>query len=149
MLKEFKQFAVKGNALDMAVGIIIGAAFGTIVRSLVDDMIMPPVGLAVGGVDFADLFFTLAAGTPAGPYATLEAARTAGAVTVNYGVFFNAVISFLIVTFVLFLIVRSYNRLERKKEAAGEGEAEPADAPEPPEDIKLLREIRDLLRAEA
>lgn len=144
MLKEFKEFAVTGNALDMAVGIIIGAAFGTIVRSLVDDVIMPPVGLAIGGVDFSDLFFTLSQGTPAGPYATLAAAGEAGAVTINYGVFINALLSFVLVTLVLFLVVRSYNRLERKKE---KGAAEEEVAAEPSEEVMLLREIRDAVQA--
>jgi large conductance mechanosensitive channel len=141
MLKEFKEFAVKGNMLDMAVGIIIGAAFGTIVQSLVNDMIMPPIGLVLGGVDFTDLFLTLREGTVAGPYATLAEATEAGAVTINYGVFINAVISFLIVGFSVFLLVRSFNRLKAKEEAA------PAAPAAPSAEETLLTEIRDLLRA--
>jgi large conductance mechanosensitive channel len=112
MLKEFKAFVLRGNVLDLAVGIIIGAAFGTIVKSLVDDVIMPPIGLALGGVDFANLFLLLKPG-PKGPppYATLAEAQSAGAVTVNYGTFINNVVTFLIVAFVIFLIVRMANRL--------------------------------------
>jgi large conductance mechanosensitive channel len=117
MLKEFKDFALRGNVLDMAVGIIIGAAFGTIVRSLVDDIIMPPIGLLLGGVDFANFFILLKAGSPAGPYASLADARAASAVTMNYGLFINAVISFLIVAFVIFLLIRNVNRLKRQEEA--------------------------------
>jgi large conductance mechanosensitive channel len=117
MLKEFKEFALRGNVVDMAVGIIIGAAFGTIVKSLVDDVIMPPIGLLLGDVDFADLFILLKEGSPASPYATLADAQGAGAVTINYGTFFNALISFLIVAFVLFLLIRSMNRLREEEEA--------------------------------
>jgi large conductance mechanosensitive channel len=117
MLKEFKEFILRGNVLDMAVGIIIGAAFGTIVTSLVNDVIMPPIGLLLGGVDFANLFVLLKAGSPAAPYASLADAQAAGAVTINYGVFINAVISFLIVAFVIFLLIRSINRLRREEEA--------------------------------
>jgi large conductance mechanosensitive channel len=117
MLKEFKEFAMRGNVLDLAVGIIIGGAFGTIVKSLVDDVIMPPIGLALGNVDFADLFLMLKAGAKATPpYATLAEAKAAGAVTINYGVFVNAVITFLIVAFAVFLLVRAANRL-RPQEA--------------------------------
>ena len=117
MLKEFKEFVIRGNVVDMAVGIIIGAAFGTIVKSLVDDIIMPPVGLLLGGVDFANLFVLLKAGSPAAPYASLADAQAAGAVTINYGVFMNAIVSFLIVAFVMFLLIRSINRLKREEEA--------------------------------
>jgi large conductance mechanosensitive channel len=117
MLKEFKEFALRGNVVDMAVGIIIGAAFGTIVKSLVDDVIMPPIGLLLGGLDFANFFILLKAGSPPGPYASLAEAQEAGAVTVNYGVFTNAVVSFLIIAFVVFLIVRSINRMRREEEA--------------------------------
>jgi len=117
MLKEFKDFAVKGNVLDMAVGIIIGAAFGTIVQSFVKDIIMPPIGMLLGNVDFTDLFVILKHGPEvAGPYATLEAAQAAGAVTINYGVFFNALISFLIVAFAVFMIVKSFNKMKREKD---------------------------------
>jgi large conductance mechanosensitive channel len=117
MLKEFKEFALKGNVIDMAVGIIIGAAFGTIITSLVNDVIMPPIGLVLGGVDFANLFILLKAGDPAGPYAALADAQAAGAVTINYGVFINAIISFLIVAFVMFLLIRNVNRLQKEEEA--------------------------------
>lgn len=118
MLKEFKEFAVRGNVVDMAVGIIIGGAFGTIVKSLVDDVIMPPVGLLIGGVDFSSLFLTLKEGASvAGPYATPAAAKAAGAVTLNIGLFINSVISFLIVAFAVFLLIRGINRLRREKEA--------------------------------
>jgi len=117
MLKEFKEFTLRGNVLDMAVGVIIGAAFGTIVKSLVDDIIMPPIGLLLGGVDFVNFFILLKEGDPSGPYASLVDAEVAGAVTINYGVFINAVISFLIVAFVIFLLVRTVNRLKREEEA--------------------------------
>jgi large conductance mechanosensitive channel len=120
MWKEFKEFALSGNVVDMAVGIIIGAAFGTIVKSLVDDVIMPPIGLLLGGVDFADLFVLLKAGTPAAPYASLADAQAAGAVTINYGVFFNAVISFLIIALVIFFLIRMINRMRREEEAPAE-----------------------------
>jgi len=146
VLKEFKEFAVKGNVLDMAVGIIIGAAFGTIVKSLVDDILMPPIGLLLGGVDFTDLFVTLSPGSVPGPYGTLAAAREAGAVTINYGVFVNGLISFLIVAFAVFLIVKSFNKLRAQEEAAP---APPPPPPEPTAEEKLLAEIRDLLRAQA
>lgn len=142
MVKEFKEFAVKGNVVDMAVGIIIGGAFGTIVKSLVSDVIMPPIGLALGGVDFSDLFVTLKDGAnAAGPYATLLDAQAAGAVTINYGMFVNNVISFVIVAFAVFMLVKSINKLKREEPPA------PTPPPaEPPEDIKLLREIRDSLK---
>jgi len=114
MLQEFKQFAMRGNVVDMAVGIIIGGAFGTIVKSLVDDVIMPPVGLLLGGVDFADLFITLRDGAMAGPYTTLAAAREAGAVTLSYGLFINSIISFMIVAFAVFMLIKSINKLQPK-----------------------------------
>jgi large conductance mechanosensitive channel len=117
MLKEFKEFAMRGNVVDMAVGIIIGGAFGTIVKSLVSDVMMPPIGLLLGGVDFSDLFVTLKQGATAGPYATLAAAQAAGAVTISYGLFINAVISFLIVAFAVFLLIKGINKLKREKEA--------------------------------
>jgi len=120
MLEEFKKFAMRGNVVDMAVGIIIGGAFGTIVKSLVADVIMPPVGLLLGGVDFTDLFMTLQEGATAGPYATLAAAQEAGAVTISYGVFFNSVISFLIVAFAVFLLIRSINKLQAEEEEEAE-----------------------------
>jgi large conductance mechanosensitive channel len=119
MLKEFKAFALRGNVLDLAVGIIIGGAFGTIVKSLVDDVIMPPVGLALGDVDFANLFLLLQPGPKGGPpYATLADANAAGAVTINYGQFINNVITFIIVAFAVFLIVRAANRLKPQEAAA-------------------------------
>ena len=119
MLKEFKAFAMRGNVIDLAVGIIIGGAFGTIVKSLVDDVIMPPIGLALGNVDFADLFMLLKAGAKSPPpYATLAEAQAAGAVTLNYGVFVNAVITFLIVAFSVFLLVRAANRLKPQEAPA-------------------------------
>lgn len=117
MLKEFKEFAMKGNVLDMAVGIIIGAAFGTIVNSLVQDVIMPPIGLLLGSVDFSNLFLVLKEGKVAGPYASLAAAKSAGAVTINVGVFVNTIISFIIVAFSVFLLVRTVNRLRRQEQA--------------------------------
>jgi large conductance mechanosensitive channel len=118
MFKEFKEFAMRGNVVDMAVGIIIGGAFGTIVKSLVSDVMMPPLGLMLGGVDFSDLFITLKDGATAGPYATLAIAKAAGAVTLSYGLFINAIISFLIVAFAVFLLIQGINRLQRKKEEA-------------------------------
>jgi len=117
MLKEFKEFAMKGNVVDMAVGIIVGAAFGTIVKSLVDDIIMPPIGLLLGNVDFSDLFITLKQGTIAGPYATLSAAKGAGAVTWGYGAFLNTIVSFLIVTLAVFFLVKGINKLRRQEAA--------------------------------
>jgi large conductance mechanosensitive channel len=111
---------MRGNVVDMAVGIIIGAAFGTIVKSLVDDVIMPPIGLLLGNVNFSDFFLVLKEGTVAGPYASLAAAQEAGAVTINYGVFANAIISFLIVAFAMFLLIRAINELKRKEEAPPE-----------------------------
>lgn len=113
MIEEFKEFAIKGNVVDMAVGIIIGAAFTTVVKSLVDDVIMPPIGLLTGGLDFADHFVVLNAGTPAPPYATLAAAREAGATVIAYGSFVNSIVAFLIVALVLFALVRWMNQLRR------------------------------------
>ena len=120
MWKEFKEFAVKGNVVDMAVGIIIGGAFGTIVKSLVNDVIMPPIGLLLGGVDFANLFALLKEGSEAAPYTALADAQAAGAVTINYGLFMNSVISFFIVAFAVFLLVKSINKLRREEEAPPE-----------------------------
>jgi large conductance mechanosensitive channel len=136
MWREFREFAMRGNVVDLAVGIILGAAFTTIVNSLVNDLIMPPIGLAIGGIDFSNLFVTLKGGS----YPTLEAAKAAGAVTVNYGLFLNAVLRFVIVAFAVFLLVKQINRL-RWQEAA----ATPAPPPEPPRQELLLAEIRDLL----
>jgi large conductance mechanosensitive channel len=117
VMKEFKDFAMRGNVVDMAVGIIIGAAFGTIVKSLVSDVIMPPIGLALGNVDFNNLFAVLKQGDPGGPYASLADAQAAGAVSVNYGVFINTIISFIIVAFCVFMLIRSINTLKREQEA--------------------------------
>jgi len=133
MLKEFRDFALRGNVVDMAVGIIIGAAFGTIIKSLVSDVIMPPIGLLLGNVDFSNLFVTLSGEVQP----TLEAAKKAGATTLNYGVFINTVISFIIVAFCVFLLIKQMNKLKKKEEAA------PA---EPPKQEVLLEEIRDLLK---
>jgi large conductance mechanosensitive channel len=138
MLKEFKEFALKGNVLDLAIGIIIGAAFTAIVSSLVDDIIMPPIGLITGGVDFSQLFVVLKGD---GPYNTIQQAKEAGAVTWNIGLFINAIIKFLIVAFAVFLLVKAINTLTRKKK-----EEKPAAPPVPTEDVILLREIRDLLK---
>ncbi|MCC3305974.1 large-conductance mechanosensitive channel protein MscL [Sneathiella sp. HT1-7] len=138
MLKEFKEFAMRGNVVDMAVGIIIGAAFGTIVKSLVADVIMPPIGMLLGGVDFTDFFITLSGGT----YETLAAAKEAGAVTLNYGAFINTVFSFIIVAFAVFLLIKQINRLTPKEEEA------PAEPAAPPREEVLLEEIRDLLKSQ-
>ncbi|BEQ13019.1 large-conductance mechanosensitive channel protein MscL [Desulfoferula mesophila] len=120
MWSEFKKFAMRGNVVDMAVGIIIGAAFTSIVKSLVADIIMPPIGLILGNVDFSSLFWVLKEGSPAGPYLSLAAATKAGAVVIGYGVFINSVISFLIVAWCVFLLVRGMNRLQTKEEAPAE-----------------------------
>ena len=136
MMKEFKDFAVKGNMIDMAVGIIIGGAFGTIIKSLVSDVIMPPIGLALGGVDFANLFYVLGDGS----YETLDAAKEAGAASINYGVFFNNIISFLIIAFAVFMLVKAVNSAKKKEEE------KPAAPAEPPAQEVLLSEIRDLLK---
>lgn len=133
MLKEFKEFAMKGNMLDMAVGIVLGAAFGTIIKSLVEDLIMPVVGYFSGGTDFTNKFITLGGGS----FDTLEAARAAGASTVNYGLFMNALLAFIIIAFALFMIVKNVNKLKKAEEEA------PA---EPPAHELLLGEIRDLLK---
>ena len=116
MLDEFKKFAMRGNVVDLAVGVIIGAAFGKIVDSLVKDVIMPPIGLLLGKVDFANLFLVMREGTLPGPYATVEAAAKAGAVTLNYGVFINTLISFIIVAWAVFLMIQAMNRLQKKQD---------------------------------
>lgn len=113
MLKEFKEFAVKGNAIDLAVGVVIGAAFGAVVSSLVKDVLMPPIGALLGGADFTNLFLVLREGAQPAPYASLSAATDAGAVTLNYGLFVNAIVNFLIVAFALFIVVKAMNRLRR------------------------------------
>lgn len=140
MIKEFKEFAMKGNMLDMAVGIVIGAAFGAIISSLVDDVIMPPIGLLLGGVDFSNMFVILKDGAIAAPYASLAAAKEAGAVTWNIGLFINAIIKFMIIAFALFLVVKAVNTLRTLQEE--EKAKEPA---APPKQEVLLEEIRDLL----
>ena len=117
MFKDFKEFAMRGSVVDMAVGIVIGAAFGTIVKSFVDDVLMPPIGLLLGNVDFSNLFVTLKEGAKAGgPYASLAAAKPAGAVTLNLGLFINSVISFIIVAFAVFLVIKGINRMKREQE---------------------------------
>jgi large conductance mechanosensitive channel len=139
MLQEFKTFAMRGNVVDMAVGIIIGAAFGKIVESLVRDLIMPPIGMLLGKVDFANLFVVLREGANPGPYLSVDAAQKAGAVTFNYGVFINTCISFMIVAFAVFMLIRTINRMKKKEAEA------PAAPAATPEDVLLLREIRDAL----
>ena len=146
MLQEFQKFAMRGNVVDMAVGIIIGGAFGTIVKSLVNDVLMPPIGLLLGGVDFSNLFITL----KGDPQPTLEASQAAGNVTINLGLFINSLISFTIVAFALFLVIKAINearsRLEKKEE-----EEKKAAPPEPSraEVVDLLKEIRDALSSKA
>lgn len=137
MLKEFREFAVKGNAVDMAVGIIIGGAFGKIISSIVNDLMMPPLGLLFGKVDFTNLFVNLGDGE----YAALAAAREAGAPILAYGSFLQTAIDFVIVAFVLFMLVRGINRLRRAPEV------KPAEPPKPTEEVVLLQEIRDALKA--
>jgi large conductance mechanosensitive channel len=137
MLEEFKKFAMRGNVVDMAVGIVIGAAFGKIVTSFVADILMPPIGLALGNVDFSNLFINLGGQT----YATLAEAKEAGAPTLNYGAWINTVLDFLIVAFAIFLVVQQMNRLKKKEEEP------PAAPPEPTKEEMLLTEIRDLLKA--
>lgn len=120
MLKEFKEFAIKGNMIDMAVGIVIGAAFGSIVKSLVTDVIMPPIGILLGNVDFSNLFLVLKDGANPGPYLSIAAATEAGAVTLNYGLFVNTIVSFLIVAFTIFMVIKMINRLKREQEVVAE-----------------------------
>ncbi|MEM7209085.1 MAG: large-conductance mechanosensitive channel protein MscL [Pseudomonadota bacterium] len=140
MLKEFKDFAMRGNVIDMAVGIVIGGAFALIVKSFVADVIMPPIGLLLGGVDFSNLFIVLKEGAAAAPYASLDAAKEAGAVTINIGLFINTVVSFIIVAFAIFLVIRWINSLKKQEEEA------PAEPPAPSTEEVLLTEIRDLLK---
>lgn len=137
MLKEFKEFAMRVSVVDLAVGLVIGAAFGAIVNSFVNDVLMPVIGLVVGGTDFGNLFILLRDGTPPGPYASLAAAKAAGAATLNYGLFINFIVNFLIVAFALFLVVRAMNRLRRQ---------EPPPPAAPSEEVTLLREIRDAVK---
>jgi large conductance mechanosensitive channel len=136
MLKEFKDFAMRGNVVDMAVGIIIGAAFGGIVTIFVGDILMPIIGLFLGGVDFSNQFLLLKDGVTPGPYASLAAAKEAGAVTVGYGVLFNTIVNFLIVAFALFLLIKGVNSMKKQEAAA---------PPPPSAEAVLLGEIRDLL----
>lgn len=133
MLKEFKEFISRGNVVDLAVGIIIGAAFTTIVNSLVNDIIMPPIGYIMGGIDFSNFFISLSGGE----YASLKDAKAAGAATINYGLFINAVINFLIVSFAVFMLVKQVNRFKKKEAAAPSA---------PSAEVLLLQEIRDLLK---
>ena len=140
MLKEFREFAMRGNVLDLAFGVIIGAAFTSIVNSLVNDIIMPPIGFITGGLDFSSFFIVIKRAHEGDVYNSLKAAKDAGAVTINYGVFVNAVINFLIVAFVLFMVVKQINRFKRKEEA---GEVAP---PPPSRSEVLLAEIRDELK---
>jgi large conductance mechanosensitive channel len=136
MLSEFRSFAIKGNAIDMAVGVIIGGAFGKIVASLVNDVIMPPLGMLLGGVNFSSLFITLSSGS----YASLDEAKKAGAATLNYGNFLQTAFDFTIIAFVIFLMVKAINAAKKKEEAA------PAEPPKPSEEVLLLRDIRDNLK---
>lgn len=138
MLKEFKEFALKGNFVDMAVGIVIGAAFSTIVKSFVDDIIMPVVGVLTGGVDFSNMFAVIKGGEGM-TFATLDAAKEAGAVTINYGLFINAMVTFVIVAFALFMVIKGMNAAKKAEEEAPAAPAEPSD------EAKLLAEIRDAL----
>jgi large conductance mechanosensitive channel len=142
MLKEFREFALKGNLVDIAVGLILGAAFGAVAKSLVDEVIMPPIGLLLGGMDFSNLYVTLREGTTAGPYPSLAAAREAGAVVIGWGAFLNAAITFLITALAVFFLVKGMNAARRRQTA----EADATPEPELTTDQALLTEIRDLLR---
>ena len=141
--QEFKDFIMRGNVIDLAVGMVVGTAFSGIVKSLVDDVIMPPIGLLLGGVDFSNLFITLKDGTPAAGeagYASLAAAQAAGAVTVNLGLFINTIISFIIVAAAIFAVIKAISKLKKEEAPAEETPAEPS------EEVVLLREIRDSLK---
>jgi len=141
MLKEFKEFIQRGNVLDMAIGIVIGAAFGAVVKSFVQNILMPPIGLLLGGTDFQNLFIVLKPGDPPPPYPTLKAAMEAGATVLAWGAWVNEVVNFLIIAFAIFMIVKAVNQMRRKEE-----EKAPAEPPPPPEEVLLLREIRDALK---
>jgi large conductance mechanosensitive channel len=145
VIKEFKEFAMRGNVVDLAVGVVIGAAFGKIVTSMVSDVLMPPIGKMMGGVNFADLFINLDAAK--GPFASLKAAKDAGAAVIAYGSFINTVIDFVIVAFCIYMVVKGMNTL--KKKSAPAPAPAPAAPPEPTREEKLLTEIRDLLKARA
>ena len=136
MMEEFKKFAMRGNVVDMAVGIVIGGAFGKIVTSFVNDVIMPPIGMLMGNVDFSQLFINLSGED----YATLAAAQEAGAATINYGSFINTVLDFLIVAFAIFMVIRGMNKMKKQEEE------KPAEPPKPSEEVQLLQEIRDALK---
>lgn len=138
MMQEFRDFAVKGNVVDMAVGIVIGGAFGKIVTSFVNDIVMPPIGMLTGGVDFSQLYYNLSGGE----FASLDAAREAGAVTINYGAWANTVLDFVIVAFAIFLVVKQMNKLKKKEEE------KPKPPPEPSKEEVLLTEIRDALKSQ-
>jgi large conductance mechanosensitive channel len=140
MFKEFKEFAMKGNVVDMAVGIVIGAAFGAIVNSLVADIVMPIIGAVTGGLDFSSRYLLLKDGAPPAPYATVAAAKAAGAVTINIGSFISLVLNFVLVAFVLFMIIKAMNQMRRKQPV-------PSAPPPPTTEERLLTEIRDLLKA--
>lgn len=146
MFNEFKKFAMQGNVVDLAVGIVIGAAFGAIVNSVVQDVMMPIVGVVTGGLDFSQRFALLSDGTPPGPYASIAVAKAAGASTMNYGLFLNAVVNFLIVAIALFLVVKAMNSARQAKE---EAPAPPAPPAPPTKEETLLTEIRDLLKSGA
>ena len=137
MLNEFKKFAMRGNVVDMAVGIIIGGAFGKIVSSLVNDVIMPPIGMIMGNVDFSQLFINLTDQE----FASLAAAQEAGAATINYGVFINTVLDFIIVAFAIFMVIRGMNKMKKQEEE------KPAEPPKPSDEVLLLQEIRDALKS--
>ena len=129
MINEFKKFIMRGNVIDMAVGIIIGSAFGAIVKSLVDDLLMPPIGMLLGNVNFSDLFAVIQEGSAPGPYATLALAQEAGAVTINYGLFINTIINFLIIALAIFMLVRAVNNLHKEKAAPPPAEPTTKDCP--------------------
>ncbi len=139
MLQEFKKFVMRGNVLDLAVAVILGAAFGAVITSLVNDVIMPPIGMLMGGMDFSNLFINLSGGS----FVTLAAAKEAGAAVISYGLFLNTLINFLIVAFAIFLVVKAANSMQNKQVEA------PAAPPAPTAEEKLLREIRDLLKKNA
>lgn len=139
--EEFKTFAMRGNVMDLAIGVVIGGAFGKIVTSLVNDIIMPPIGRLLGGVDFSNLFFSLSGGT----YESLAAAQEAGAATLNYGLFINTILNFVIIAFAIFIVVKQLNRLQKKHDE-DEKKEHAKEEPAPSKEVILLTEIRDLLK---